>query len=100
VKSLFTIGYEGRTIDSVRARLRANRAGLVFDLGAIPRRKSAAFPNARAKALEGVGSAYRHGVSLGAPKSMPARHRGDHDFGACKAAFDKHFEKQVVGCSN
>jgi uncharacterized protein (DUF488 family) len=95
VKSLLTIGYEGRTLNELLARLKANRVELVVDVRALPLSHKRGFSkNALAKALEGVGIAYAHRVALGTPKSLRARYKRDHDFNAFKAAFDKYLEDQ------
>jgi uncharacterized protein (DUF488 family) len=96
VKSLFTIGYEGRTVDELLARLMSNRVGLVVDVRALPLSHKRGFSkHALAKALEGVGIAYAHRAALGTPKSMRTRYKSNHDFGALKAAFDKYLRDQT-----
>jgi uncharacterized protein (DUF488 family) len=95
VKSLFAIGDEGRTVDSLLARLEANRGRLVADVRALPLRHKRGFSkNAFAEALEGGGIAYAHRVALGTPKSMRTCYRHDHAFAALNRAFDKYLEYQ------
>jgi uncharacterized protein (DUF488 family) len=96
VKSLWTIGYEGRTVDELLARLKSNGVGFLVDVRALPLSHKRGFSkNALAKALEGVGIAYAHRPALGTPKSVRTRYKRDHDFGTLKAAFDEYLEDQT-----
>jgi uncharacterized protein (DUF488 family) len=93
---LFTIGYEGKALDDVLGRLKANRIELVVDVRALPLSRKRGFSKtALAKALDGVGIAYAHRVALGTPKPMRARYKRDHDFGALKISFEKYLANQT-----
>lgn len=82
MKSLFTICYEGRTVDELLARLKANRVRLVVDVRALlPWRERGFSKNALAEAREGIGIADAHRAALGTPKSTRTRYRRD-DFDA------------------
>ena len=93
---LYTIGYEGKALDDVLGRLKANRIELVVDVRALPLSRKRGFSKtALAAALEGVGIAYAHRVALGTPKPMRSRYKRDHDFAALSVEFKKYLTHQT-----
>jgi uncharacterized protein (DUF488 family) len=93
---LFTIGYEGRALDDVLGKLKANKIELVVDVRALPLSRKRGFSKkALAAALDGVGIVYAHRVALGTPKPMRTRYKRDHDFAALKKSFEKYLENQT-----
>lgn len=96
MKSLFTIGHEGRTVDELLPRLRSNRVERVVDVGALPPSHSSGLSrHALAKALAGVSIAHARRVAPGTPKTMPTRGKSNHDFGALEAPFDKYLRDET-----
>jgi uncharacterized protein (DUF488 family) len=93
---LFTIGYEGKALDDVLGRLKANEIELVVDVRALPlSRKKGFSKNAFAKALNEIGIGYAHRVALGTPKPMRTRYKRDHDFAALRVAFEEYLGHQT-----
>jgi uncharacterized protein (DUF488 family) len=93
---LYTIGYEGKALDDVLGRLKANKIGLVVDVRALPLSRKRGFSKkALAAALAGVDIAYAHRVALGTPKPMRARYKRDHDFAALRVAFNEYLGHQT-----
>jgi uncharacterized protein (DUF488 family) len=94
--ALFTIGYEGKALDDILGRLKANKIDLVVDVRALPLSRKRGFSKtAFAAALDGVGIAYAHRVALGTPKPMRARYKRDHDFAALSVEFKKYLDRQT-----
>ena len=66
---LFTIGYEGRTLDDFLAVLRAEHVDLLVDVRELPLSRKPGFSKRRlSEALAGVEIEYRHERRLGNPK--------------------------------
>ena len=69
MSELLTIGYEGCTIDTVLAALRAARADLLIDVRAVPKSRKPGFSKRQlAAGLDEVGIGYVHLQALGTPK--------------------------------
>jgi uncharacterized protein (DUF488 family) len=93
---LFTIGYEGKALDDILGRLKANDIELVVDVRALPlSRKKGFSKNAFAKALNEIGIGYAHRIALGTPKPMRTRYKRDHDFAALRVAFEEYLGHQT-----
>jgi uncharacterized protein (DUF488 family) len=68
-EALLTIGYEGCTIDTVLATLRAASVGLLLDVRAVPQSRKPGFSKRQlAAGLDEVGIRYIHLQGLGTPK--------------------------------
>jgi uncharacterized protein (DUF488 family) len=66
---LMTIGYEGCTIDTVLATLRAAQVGLLIDVRAVPQSRKPGFSKRQlAAGLDEAGIGYVHLQGLGTPK--------------------------------
>ncbi|MBS0559228.1 MAG: DUF488 domain-containing protein [Proteobacteria bacterium] len=76
---LFTIGYEGATLDGVLAALRGAGVDLLVDVRAVPRSRKPGFSSRLlAASAEAQGIAYRHLQRLGTPKpGRDAARKGD-----------------------
>jgi uncharacterized protein (DUF488 family) len=69
MSELLTIGYEGCTIDTVLAALRAARADLLIDVRAVPQSRKPGFSKRQlAAGLDEAGIGYVHLQALGTPK--------------------------------
>jgi uncharacterized protein (DUF488 family) len=78
---IFTIGYEGATVQCFIAALRKARVALVLDVRAAPvSRKKGFSKNPLAQHLSEAGIGYRHLRGLGTPKrGREAARSGDHE---------------------
>jgi uncharacterized protein (DUF488 family) len=76
---LFTIGYEGTTIDRVIAALRAAGVAHLLDVRALPNSRKPGFSRRQLEAaVEAAGMRYTHLRGLGTPKpGRDAARRGD-----------------------
>jgi uncharacterized protein (DUF488 family) len=93
---LFTIGYEGKALDDILGRLKADNIDLVVDVRALPLSRKRGFSKkAFAAALKGVGIDYAHRIALGTPKPMRTRYKRDHDFAALRIAFEEYLGHQT-----
>jgi uncharacterized protein (DUF488 family) len=69
--TLFTLGYEGLTIEAVITRLRIARMKTVVDVRELPLpRKKGFSKSAFCAALSAHGMAYLHAPALGCPKPI------------------------------
>lgn len=85
---LYTIGYEGLTIEAFVARLRAMGVARVIDVREAPvSRKPCFSKNALARALAAGGIAYSHERPLGCPREIRDRYRLDGDWQRYTRAF-------------
>ena len=77
--TIFTIGYEGATVDEVVCALKAAGVELVADVRAVPNSRRPGFSkNGFAATLAENGIAYRHLKALGTPKEgRDAAKKGD-----------------------
>jgi len=77
---IFTIGYEGATVDGFIGALRKAGVALVLDIRAAPvSRKKGFSKNPLAQHLSEAGTGYRHLRGLGTPKQgREAARSGDH----------------------
>jgi uncharacterized protein (DUF488 family) len=81
MKTLFTIGYQGRTIDDVLELLQAHGVEHLIDVRQLPFSRKPDFSKRRLQAhLEAVGIAYTHLVDLGTPKALRDEVRRTHDY--------------------
>ncbi len=78
---LFTIGYEGRTIERVLETLSEAGIEMLIDVRQLPlSRKSGFSKNALAANVQNSGMSYVHISALGCPKVIRDAYRSDHDW--------------------
>ena len=79
--TLFTIGYEGATLDAVLGTLQAAGVGLLLDVRAVAASRRPGFSKRQlAAGLEGAGIGYLHLRGLGTPaEGRQAARAGRHD---------------------
>jgi uncharacterized protein (DUF488 family) len=93
--TIFTIGYEGASLEELIERLRRGGVGVVIDVRDVPLSRKRGFSKvALSAALESAGLRYRHFRDLGCPKPIRDRYRVDGDWGRYTAAFMRHLNKQ------
>jgi uncharacterized protein (DUF488 family) len=88
--TLFTIGYQGRTIDGFIEALQAHGVTHLIDVRQLPFSRKADFSKRRLQAhLEAAGIGYTHLVDLGTPKALRDEVRRTHNYEAFFAAMDQ-----------
>lgn len=93
--TLYTIGYEGLTIDEFIARLEAADVTALYDVRDLPLSHKRGFSkNGLATALAHAGIRYHHWKALGAPKPVRDRYHADHDWPAFAAVYRRHLATQ------
>jgi uncharacterized protein (DUF488 family) len=93
--TLFTIGYEGLSMDRFIAQLKAAGVRRVVDVRELPLSHKPGFSKrALSRALEGAGLAYEHIPALGCPRPIRNRYRADKNWPAYARAFRAHLAKQ------
>lgn len=92
---LYTIGYEGQTLDSFFGQLTSSHVRLVVDVRELPLSRKRGFSKrALASALAEIGIAYAHMPTLGCPKPIRDRLKNGGDWRSYVEAFGKHLAKQ------
>jgi uncharacterized protein (DUF488 family) len=95
MNTLFTIGYQGRTIDGFIEALQAHGVSHLIDVRQLPFSRKADFSKRRLQAhLEAAGIDYTHLVDLGTPKALRDEVRRAHDYEAFFAAMDELLAEQ------
>jgi uncharacterized protein (DUF488 family) len=93
---LFTIGYEGRTLESFAERLKDEQVCVVIDVRELPlSRKKGFSKTALAESLGEEGIEYRSLRALGAPRAVRHRLHEDGDYTAFFAAYSEHMRRQA-----
>lgn len=95
--TIFTIGYEGLSIDEFMALLSDNGVDTVVDVREFPLSRKRGFSkNALANTLHEAGLEYVHMVNLGCPKPVRNQYREDGDWKRYTIGFLKHLKKQTA----
>jgi uncharacterized protein (DUF488 family) len=93
--TVYTVSYEGRSLDEFLAGLRTQGVRLVADVREAPiSRKLGYSKSALTAALERVGIAYCHIRALGCPKPIRDAYREDGDWARYTKAFLQHMGRQ------
>jgi uncharacterized protein (DUF488 family) len=99
--ALFTIGYEGHSIDGFIARLKKVGVTVVIDVRELPlSRKKGFSKTAFAAALKDVGIAYDHLSVFGCPKSIRDRYKANGSWKQYEKAFSAYLATQAVAISD
>lgn len=92
---LWTIGYEGRTVDDLIATLRGAGVRHLVDVRELPMSRRAGFgKSALSAAVEAAGLRYTGLRELGAPREVRHRVRDDGDWAAFSAEYLAHLDTQ------
>ena len=95
MKGLFTIGYEGVSLDDFLATLENTAIDVLLDIREFPVSRRKGFSkNVLCAALVEVDIDYRHERSLGSPKAIRHKLRVDGNQRAFFRAFDRHLLRQ------
>lgn len=93
--SLFTLGYEGMTLEAFIARLRQVGVHTVIDVRELPlSRKKGFSKRAFAEALHREGIAYAHMPALGCPKTIRDAYRSDGNWQGYTRGFTSYLATQ------
>lgn len=94
--TIFTVGYEGTTIDAFIAALKTRRISQLIDVREMPLSRKRGFSkSALALALEAQGIRYLHMRALGCPKPIRDSYRLDSDWKRYTRAFVAYLSLQV-----
>lgn len=94
-KHLYTIGYEGQTLDSFFEQLSSASVRLLVDVRELPLSRKRGFSKrGLASALAEIGIAYAHMPALGCPKPIRDRLKSGGDWQSYAQAFGEHLAKQ------
>lgn len=92
---LYTIGYEGHTLESFIARLKAAAVETLIDVRQLPLSRKRGFSKkSLSSALSQAGIAYVHMPALGCPKLVRDAYRQDKDWTEYTRAFHAHLTTQ------
>jgi uncharacterized protein (DUF488 family) len=90
---LFTIGYEGHSLDSFAALLSKFEVRRIIDVREIPLSHKPGFSKTRLKEfLQSMGINYVHLPALGCPKEIRREYRADQDYERYKVRYLAHME--------
>jgi uncharacterized protein (DUF488 family) len=94
-KTLYTFGYEGLSIDSFIARLKAAGVETVYDVRELPlSRKKGFSKTAFGIALRDVGFEYIHLPVFGCPRPIRDQYRADGNWDRYEKAFSSYLSKR------
>jgi uncharacterized protein (DUF488 family) len=93
--NIFSIGYEGLSVQTFLELLSEHGIETVVDVRKLPLSRKPGFSkNALRQLLENVGLGYVHLAELGCPKSVRNRYREDSDWSLYTAGFLNHLSTQ------
>ena len=93
--NIFTIGYEGLSIDEFMSLLTKNDIETIVDVREMPLSRKPGFSkNALKAALNLFGREYVHMVALGCPKTVRDKYREDGDWKRYTVGFMEHLATQ------
>ncbi len=93
--SLYTIGYEGMTLEAFIARLKETGVRTIIDVRELPlSRKKGFSKRAFAEVLHKNGIAYAHMPALGCPKTVRDSYREDGNWSAYTRKFMTYLDQQ------
>ena len=93
-RELFTVGYEGTTIDTFIDNLQTNRIDCILDIRALPLSRKPGFSKTKlAERLSLAGVQYIHMAELGTPKNIRDKLKSTRDY----STFFKKMEKYLAG---
>ena len=93
--SLFTLGYEGLTIEAFIARLQAAQVKTVVDVRELPLSRKKGFSKSTfCAALSTHGMAYLHAPALGCPKPIRNQYKMDGNWQTYTREFLKYIQTQ------
>jgi uncharacterized protein (DUF488 family) len=96
MKQLFTIGYEGTTLNAFLALLDEAHIDILLDIREIPVSRRKGFSKkALRDALASADVAYRHERQLGSPREIRHKLREDGDYKAFFRKFNVHLKKHA-----
>jgi uncharacterized protein (DUF488 family) len=92
---LFTVGYQGLSLEDFLDILRSGRIGLIVDIGELSLSRKEGFSKAPLKAALGVqGISYAHFRELGAPKTLRHQLRAGGSWEAFEVAYCAHLKNR------
>jgi uncharacterized protein (DUF488 family) len=93
--TLYTLGYEGLSIDTFLGLLHDHRIRTLIDIRESPISRKPGFSKASlAGKLEQAGVNYLHLVKLGCPRAIRNQYRADHDWQKYTRAYLQHLQQQ------
>lgn len=96
MKALYTIGYEGATLDDFLITLRQAGVTLLLDIREMPISRRKGFSKSALKqAVEAISIEYLHEKRLGSPKTIRDQLRRDHDYTTFFKQFNHYLETQT-----
>ena len=96
-QELFTVGYEGRSIDEFVVYLNAHGIRRLIDIREIPISRKRGFSKSSLKArLEDEKIEYLHIRSLGSPSAIRNKLKDDHDFEKFFYSYSVHLSMQTA----
>ena len=97
MKKLFTIGYEGATLDDFMRVLKVAKIDVLLDVRELPISRRKGFSKtALGGALTEAGIRYRHEKQLGSPKTIRHRLREDGNYSRFFREFNRHLIEQLT----
>lgn len=96
-KTLYTFGYEGLSIDSFIARLKAVGVETVYDVRELPLSRKKGFSKTSfGIALRDAGIEYIHLPIFGCPRPIRDQYRNDGNWNRYEKAFNSYLAKQMA----
>src|SRR5438445_356553 len=81
MRPIYTIGYEGHTVDSFLSQLQKHNIERVIDIRRVPQSRKPGFSKSGlASALGAIGIAYTHIVDLGTPPALREKLKQTGDY--------------------
>jgi uncharacterized protein (DUF488 family) len=94
---IYTLGYEGLSIDAFIRRLKSSGVECVIDVRAVPLSRKRGFSKKSfADALREAGLVYEHLPTMGCPKPIRDRYKRDKNWSAYTQAFMPYLMSQTV----
>lgn len=95
MQALYTIGYEGASLEDFIATLKTKGVTTLLDVREFPLSRKPGFSKrALAQAVESEGMAYRHERDLGSPKVIRQQLHSDGDYKQFFSSFTKYLRSQ------
>ena len=96
MKGLFTIGYEGVSLDEFLTTLEDSEIDILLDIRELPISRRKGFSKSTlSEALIECDIDYRHERQLGSPKKIRHKLREDGNYKSFFRAFEKHLKRQT-----